>query len=115
TYVDYIASGRPLKCFEQYIRQHVLPTYSNTHTEVSYNAQQTSLFREEARNIIRECVNAMDDDAVIFTGSGATAAINKLIHAMNLRTIFQRKGLTVFVGPYEHHSNILPWREIKAR
>ncbi|GFO15909.1 cysteine desulfurase [Plakobranchus ocellatus] len=109
TYLDYIASGRPLKCIETYVRANVLPTYANTHTEVNYFAQQTTIMREEARSIIRRSVNAGDDDAVIFCGSGATAAVHKLIHAMNI------ERATVLVGPYEHHSNILPWKELNAK
>ncbi|KAI8798486.1 cysteine desulfurase [Biomphalaria glabrata] len=115
TYLDYTASGRPLKCFETYIRYHVMPTYANTHTEVNYNAAQTTKFREEARNIIRLSVKASKDDAVIFCGSGSTTAIHKVIHAMGLkRSMTSMLGPTVFVGPYEHHSNILPWIELKA-
>ncbi|GFS05053.1 tRNA 2-thiocytidine biosynthesis protein ttcA [Elysia marginata] len=109
TYLDYIASGRPLKCIETYIRHNVMPTYANTHTEVNYFAQQTTIMREEARSIIKKSVNASEDDAVIFCGSGATAAVHKLIHAMDIQKA------TVLVGPYEHHSNILPWKEINAK
>jgi len=36
------------------------------------------------RDIIRNAVNAADSDAVIFTGSGCTAAVHKLIHALHL-------------------------------
>lgn len=43
-----------------------------------------------------------------FCGSGATAAVNKLVTA--IRGIAQKRP-TVFIGPYEHHSNDLPWRE----
>ena len=36
------------------------------------------------RQIVKDCVNASDEDVVIFTGSGATSAIHKLIHALKL-------------------------------
>ena len=35
------------------------------------------------RDIIRNAVNASEHDAVIFTGSGCTGAVHKLIHALN--------------------------------
>ena len=54
TYVDHTASGRSLKSIENFIRDNVLPIYGNTHTESSYCGVQTSIFREEARDIIRE-------------------------------------------------------------
>ncbi|XP_059152606.1 uncharacterized protein LOC131938549 [Physella acuta] len=115
TYLDYVASGRPLRCIENYIRRHVMPFYANTHTEVSYYAAQTNKLREEARDIIKESVHATEDDAVIFCGSGSTSAIHKLIHAMDLKNRHYHLSPIVFLGPYEHHSNILPWLEMKAK
>ncbi|CAM9219994.1 unnamed protein product, partial [Hapterophycus canaliculatus] len=55
-------------------------------------------------------------DVVLFTGSGTTAAVAKLVSALGLdkkKSRFTRSNNTpvVFIGPFEHHSNILPWRE----
>jgi selenocysteine lyase/cysteine desulfurase len=62
-----------------------MPLYANTHTETSGTGLQTTRFREEARAIIKAAVGGGDDDVVIFCGSGATGAINKLIDILNLR------------------------------
>ncbi|XP_063961186.1 uncharacterized protein LOC129269590 [Lytechinus pictus] len=109
TYSDYTASGKSLGFIEDYIRNNVLPTYANTHTTTSVTSLQSTLFRHEARDIVRNAVNASEHDAVIFTGTGCTAAIHKLVNALHLTD-----PPVVFVGPYEHHSNLLPWRETGA-
>lgn len=70
------------------------------------------LFSDEARKIIRQSVGATDEDEVIFCGAGATAAVHKLLHCVSYP---ESKKLIVFVGPFEHHSNILPWREAASK
>ena len=124
TYADYTASGRALGFIEDVIRDEVLPRYANTHTESSGTGLQTTRLREDARRIVREAVGGDDGTCVIFCGSGATGAVDKLIGILGLRlpsALDDRYGLSshipdrerpvVFVGPFEHHSNELPWRE----
>lgn len=124
TYADYTASGRSLTFIEDYIRNVVLPLYANTHTESSGTGLQTTRFREDARRVIKDAVNAGDEHVVLFTGSGATGAVAHLIGALGLSIpsrLEDEYGLSamipderrpvVFVGPFEHHSNELPWRE----
>lgn len=112
-YADYVASGRALSFIEDAIRDHVLPYYGNTHTETSFAGRRTTQLREMARRAVREAVDADDGHAVIFSGSGATGAVDKLVRAFTQRGLCSHS--VVFVGPYEHHSNDLPWRESGAR
>ncbi len=85
TYADYTASGRALDFIERFVHDEVLPRYANTHTESSGTGLQTTRLREDARRIIRDAVGGDDDTVVIFTGSGSTGAIDKMIHLLGIR------------------------------
>lgn len=111
TYADYIGSGQPLQFVEAYMQDVVLPTYANTHTEASFTGRQTGHYREEARQIIKQSVNAGADDVLLFGGSGCTGAIDRLVRRLQADYGHRPRRPVVFLGPYEHHSNILPWRE----
>ncbi|MDE0590309.1 aminotransferase class V-fold PLP-dependent enzyme [Halocynthiibacter sp. C4] len=110
-YADYVASGRALKQVEEFVASQVLPYYANTHTQASFCGGYMTRLREDARAEIARLVGADDDCSVIFTGAGATAGLNRLVALLGVNEAVKP---VVFIGPYEHHSNILPWRESKA-
>lgn len=111
-YADYVASGRALRQVEDFINERVLPFYANSHTEASYCGGYMTGLREQARGEIARLTKASDACSVIFTGAGATAGLNRLV---NLLGVNDAQNPVIFIGPYEHHSNMLPWRESKAK
>ncbi|XP_073013441.1 uncharacterized protein [Typha latifolia] len=126
TYADYTASGRFLWFVEEFLQRDVLPYYGNTHTVDSYVGLHTSKLAHEAAQYIKRCMGSGPDDALIFCGSGCTAAIKRLQEVMGitLPSILRSTVLdhlppsdrwVVFLGPYEHHSNLLSWRESLAQ
>ena len=138
-YADYTASGRCLGFVEKYI-QNQQRIYANTHTEDDISGRSMTHLLEQAEQAIKHSVNAGPDGRIISAGTGATGAIDKLQQIIGVAlppatrqnlTRILREALghaadeqfaealrarqpVVFVGPYEHHSNEISWRESLA-
>ena len=84
-YADYVASGRALEQIEAFIATKVLPYYADSHIEASFCGAFTTRLRATAGSEIARLTQAGNRHAV------------------------------VFVEPYKHGSNILPWRASGAR
>ena len=123
-YADYVASGRSLQWIENFILKQVLPLYANTHTEDSATGARMTALAHDAANYIKRCLGAQNAK-LLFCGTGSTAAIKRLQEILGLvvpETLRERViaslGPTerpiVLVGPYEHHSNEVSWRETIA-
>jgi selenocysteine lyase/cysteine desulfurase len=139
TYADATASGRAVGAVEDRIRR-ALALYGNTHTEDDATGTVTSERLRAAVDAIRRHVRAGPDHRVICVGAGATGAVHLLQQILGIyvppagRDTFarlagealgpaafagfaadmQRRRPVVFVGPYEHHSNEVSWRECFA-
>lgn len=139
TYADYTASGRGVRFIERYL-EGILEQYGNTHTEDDLTGNLTTDRMHRAERIIKRHVKAGPEYRIIEAGTGSTGAIHRLQQILGLyvppaakelvRSILSRavdpvvfseveKKLlaerpVVFVGPYEHHSNEISWRECFA-
>ncbi len=133
-YCDYTASGRCLRFVESYL-QSLQRVYANTHTEDDITGRSMSQLLHEAEEAIKKSVNAGPNGRIIASGTGATGAIDKLQQIIgvalapatrqNLENIVAASDIdnesfqsaltahqpVVFVGPYEHHSNEISWRQ----
>jgi selenocysteine lyase/cysteine desulfurase len=127
-YCDYTASGRCLRFVESYL-QGLQRVYANTHTEDDITGRSMSQLLHEAEEAIKDSVNAGSQGRIIACGTGATGAIDKLQQIIGVTLApATRKNLggmldtevlaktqpVVFIGPYEHHSNEISWRQSLA-
>ena len=138
-YCDYTASGRCLRFVESYL-QSLQRIYANTHTEDDITGRSMTQLLHEAEASIKKSVNAGPDGRIIAVGTGATGAIDKLQQIVGVALapatrqtidemldtagdgfdstafgkLVQERQPVVFVGPYEHHSNEISWRQSLA-
>jgi selenocysteine lyase/cysteine desulfurase len=138
-YADYTASGRSLGFIEAYLRS-LQSGYANSHTEDDFSGRFTTELLHQAESMIKQAVNAGDDGRIIACGSGATGAIDRMQQLVGVKLPASTRSLmnallegflgktqgeafeayvaehrpVVFVGPYEHHSNEISWRESLA-
>ena len=127
-YADWTASGRAYRPIEECLQQQIMPFVGNTHTATTITGGLMSKAYEKAKDIVKRHVNANNDDALIFCGSGMTGAVNKLQRILGLRMPerimdYACKGSLkldevlrpiVFVTHMEHHSNQVSWLETIA-
>lgn len=122
-YADWIASGRLYFPIEEIMLQKIGPMIANTHSFSSQTGKASTYAYQYARQLIKQHVNASETDCLVATGTGMTAALNKLQRIMGLRSadnIFNVKlhyddeRPVVFITHMEHHSNQVPWYETIA-
>ncbi|MDR1007845.1 MAG: aminotransferase class V-fold PLP-dependent enzyme [Campylobacteraceae bacterium] len=118
-YFDYTASGQAYMPIEEKILT-ILKTYANTHSEVSSNAIKTAEYYENARHSLHKTLDVGEEFYIIPCGNGSTEAIKRFQELMGLYippatknrlNIMPLKLPLVLIGPYEHHSNEVSFRE----
>lgn len=120
-YFDYTASGLAFRQIENRIFD-VLETYANTHSKEASNANKTTNYYEKARINLACHLELTNDFAILPSGCGSTAAIKHFQELLGLYippatkkrfsfNIDKKSAPLVIVGPYEHHSNEVSFRE----
>jgi selenocysteine lyase/cysteine desulfurase len=133
-YADWIASGRMYTPIEKRISEDIGPFVGNTHSESTATGKAMTEAYHQAQRIVKNHVNADDNDILIFTGTGMTSAIVKLQRILGLKVPEQAKKFcaisvsenlkcsdlksknrpVVFLTHTEHHSNHTSWLETMA-
>ena len=111
-YFDNAAtSQRPVTVIEEWNRIS-RESNSNIHRVVHRLADEATQAYEQARDCVRDFLNAEAREEIVFT-SGTTAAIN--LAAFCYGEAFVNEGDEVIVSEAEHHSNIVPWQMMCKR
>ena len=120
-YFDYTASGLAFRPIENRVFD-VLTTYANTHSKESSMAYKTHMYYEQALQSLKSSLELNDEFEVLPAGCGATGAIKKMQELLGLYippatlnrfgiSVAKKKLPLIIVGPYEHHSNEVSYRE----
>jgi selenocysteine lyase/cysteine desulfurase len=133
-YADWIASGRLYGPIEKRLTDDIGPMVGNTHSESTATGRAMTEAYHHAQKVVKQHVNANDNDVLIFTGTGMTSAIAKLQRIIGLKVPEQAKHYcaitvagnvkcsdlqnnnrpVVFLTHTEHHSNHTSWFETLA-
>ena len=106
-YLDNAATTqKPLMVLDA-MRDEYLNVNANVHRGVHYLSQQATDLHEEAREKVREFINARKIEEIVFT-RGTTEAINLV--AQSFCESQMQAGNEVIVTEMEHHSNIVSWQ-----
>ena len=85
---------------------------ANIHRAVHRLADEATQAYEQARDAVKDFLNASAREEIVFT-SGTTAAVNLV--AFCFGEAYVREGDEVIVTEAEHHSNIVPWQMMCRR
>lgn len=127
--MDYTASGQDLYFIMNHCMK-ALEKFANTHTENSHTGAYMSHLLNESYKLIMDACNAdLRDYFILAQGQGTTMAIEmtqKILGTYMPPGTIDRMGSSytelknklrednklplVIVGPYEHHSNVITWR-----
>ena len=108
-YLDNAASTqKPLQVIDA-ISNFYKKDYANVHRGVHELSQRATQAYENAREKIRNFINASSTEEIIFV-RGTTEAINLTARSWGGKYLGQ--GDEVLISTMEHHSNIVPWKQI---
>lgn len=111
----YLDSGattqRPRQVIDK-MNEYYLRYNSNVHRGVHFLSNKCTDANEEAREIVREYINAASGKEIIFT-RGTTESINLVAYSFG--EAFIQEGDEIVVTEMEHHANIVPWQMLCER
>jgi cysteine desulfurase/selenocysteine lyase len=111
-YLDNAATTQKPECVIQTVDELYRTSNANIHRGVHFLSEQCTEKYEQAREKIRQFINAEKTSEIIFT-SGTTGSINMVASSFGER--FISAGDEIILSEMEHHSNIVPWQLLCER
>ncbi|SMD32035.1 Selenocysteine lyase/Cysteine desulfurase [Reichenbachiella faecimaris] len=119
-YADWVASGRLYAPIEDAISNKFGPWVANTHSYSNKTGSLMTTAYNQAKQIIRNHVNASEEDMLVLTGSGMTGGVLRLQQILglcvqqNMPQLADADRPIVFITHMEHHSHHVSWMETVA-
>lgn len=110
---------------ENLVQEKIKPMIANSHTETSLMGYfSTQLLHYAEISILKSFSVSKSTHFSVPTGNGATGAFERLTKILRVSEIAKKEAQNrpgidksvntnipqVYISPYEHHSNILPWQ-----
>ena len=108
-YLDNAATTQKPKSVIDDVVKYYYEENSNIHRGVHFLSQQATVAFENARNYIKDYINAANNYEIIFT-RGTTESINLVAFSFGKK--FINKDDEIIISAMEHHANIVPWQMI---
>jgi cysteine desulfurase/selenocysteine lyase len=111
-YLDNAATTQKPETVLKAIQDYYLRLNSNIHRSAHYLAEEATMAYEESRQATADFINAESKHEIIFTRN-ATESINLV--ARTYGETFLEEGDEILLSLLEHHSNTVPWLQLKEK
>ena len=108
-YLDNAATSQKPKAVIDSLIDYYEKYNSNVHRGVHTLSVKATDEYEKSRTKVREFINADRDEEIIYTRN-ASESLNLIAYSWGSKNI--KSGDDIFITPFEHHSNIVPWQEL---
>lgn len=111
-YLDNAATTQKPRAVIKAITDFYTRDNANVHRSMHVLAERATLAYENARQTVKDFIGAKHQDEIIFT-KNCTEALNLIAHSWGNKNL--KKGDGIVLSLLEHHSNIVPWLQLKER
>ncbi|HOF50135.1 MAG TPA: cysteine desulfurase [Candidatus Colwellbacteria bacterium] len=111
-YLDNAATSQKPKQVLEAIAGYYSNHNANIHRGLHLLSEEATAMYEESRKKIAGFIGANCPEELIFT-KGATESLNMVATTWGAANL--KKGDTILLGDFEHHSNMVPWLEIAEK